>query len=60
MKTPRLIASLRAVNADPATVAAIVEWLRAGGANDIVETHPRYLRDLADTLEAAAREAHNG
>jgi hypothetical protein len=32
--------------------AKIVAWLRDGGADDIVETHKAYLRDLADYIEA--------
>jgi len=29
----------------------ICAWIRAGGANVIVETHPAYLRDLAGAIE---------
>ena len=32
--------------------AKIVAWLRDGGADDIVETHKKYLLDLAVTIEA--------
>ena len=53
---------LRAVNADPATVAAIVEWLReeAIEENGIARAHEHYFWWAADALEAAANEAHNG
>lgn len=30
----------------------IADWLRSGEADDIVCTHPAYLRDLADAIEA--------
>lgn len=39
-------------NAELKERAKIVAWLRDGGADDIVETHKKYLLDLADTIEA--------